>query len=342
LTNLIASHQAMVDAVKTTISSEQQPQKEQELEKESPSQPSCSHEQKEEPQKPGTATTQQVTCCCADVLEAIDRIARLQEQLRDRIDAALAEKCLPQAVPMNSSPRVMAKPCGTEDHFSLNDEFTQACAGSSTVTWPGSRLPDGETGGFRDKWQRLSSVAMEAQLDALAAQPSRSASPAAPAAASVLGEGQTSDDQLLWLALFQRQSAKIDGLKDSLDLVLGEVKHQVSEALGHGCSGAYFGTGCYGAAQRQEDGPLARYRRLTQQLHQQNQQRLQQQLHMAQQMHPMQHGQVAGDTGHVVADRQLGFSGVGQPMASWVETPEVGIASCAHTGGVNRVTTSPT
>merc|ERR1712218_369335 len=115
-------------------------------------------------------------CCCTDVLEAIDRLARLQEQLRDRIDEALAERRLPQGAPMNNSPTRTANPLGTEAHFNLNDKFMQACAGSSTVRWPGSHLPDGETGGSRETWQQLSSVAMEAQLDVLAARLAHSAS----------------------------------------------------------------------------------------------------------------------------------------------------------------------
>jgi len=185
---------------------------------------------------------------------------------------------------------------------------------------------------------------MEAQLDVLAARLACSASAGPPAAASMLCGDQTSEDQRAWFALFQRQSAKIDGLKDSLELLLGEVKRQVSEALGHGYGGEYVGTGCYGAAQRREEGPVARYRRLTQQLHQhdhQPQQRhqwhqTQQQLQLPQQMHPMQQSQIASDTGHSVDNSQLGFPAVSRPMASWAETPEHGIASWAHPGRVNR------
>jgi len=129
-------------------------------------------------------------------------------------------------------------------------------------------------------------------------------------------------------------------LRDSLDLLLGEVKRQLPETLGYGCGVAYFGNGYCRAAQRREDGPIARYRRLTQQLHQQNQQRLQQ-LQTPQQVYSMQQGQVAGNTGNFIANSQLGLSEFGQPIASWAETPENGIASLVKPGRVNRMTNSP-
>merc|ERR1719468_1097975 len=180
----------------------------------------------------------------------------------------------------------MAHQPDTEVTFNLNDDPLQASASNSTVKWPGSHVPDGETGGSCDTWP-LSRLHMEAQFDASSSRLSPFASAGLPAESFTSGRGQTSKEQVEWQALFQRQCAKIDGLMDSVDLLRGQVNSRESKAPIHGSGGVSFG-------------PLAQYRRSTQQLHQQDEQQwgLQQQLpqqipHLLRQT---QQGQVFGST----------------------------------------------
>jgi len=327
---MLDSHQSIVHELKS-VSSELRMLNLQEVEKRSRGQPVCSYEQKENRQEISTATQHQATCCCSEVLEAIDRLARVQEQLRQKIDEALAERRMPHTTPMNNPPRT-TNPSDTEVLSNLNDELMQAsCTSSSSV--PGQHSSSGETGGSRDALQQLSSLGMEAQFDALASKLTRSVS----AGPSEAGD-QSADGQLAWRALFEKQSAKIDGLKSSVDHLWGQVRRQDLEAMGRESVGASLATGC------REDESVSRYRRLSQQRHPQSLQQWQKQPMISQLMPSRQQGQAVIDIGLPATKNQFGSLGHSQPVASWEHAREDRTASWpqpARKNNLSRKSTSP-